>query len=81
VYNTCVAEFQKIVSLAKLMVENPEYLTDDLFCFDQGFVFELVLVALTCWDLTLWSRAIESLETKDWRGAFGGADEWRMEPD
>lgn len=73
VYDRYASEFQKIISLARPMVENSQNFTDGSFCFDQGFIYELVLVALTCRDRALRREAIELLETKDWREGIWGS--------
>lgn len=71
-YDRYLPEFQRIVSLARPMVENPQNFTEGSFCFDQGFIYELALVAFSCRDRSVRREAIELLGLKDWReGSWG----------
>lgn len=72
VYDRYLPDFQKIIALSRPMVENPQNFTEGSFCFEQGFIYELALVALSCRDRSLRREAIELLELKDWReGSWG----------
>jgi hypothetical protein len=65
-------KFQKTESLARPMVENQQNSTDGSFFFDQGFIYEIVFVALSCRDKKLRREGIGLLKLKDWReGAWG----------
>ena len=72
VYDDFLPDFKKIMSLARPLVENSKNFTDGSFCFDQGFIFELLQVALRCRDRETRRAAFELLESKDWReGTWG----------
>lgn len=71
-YDRYLSEFKKIISLARPMVGNPQSFTEGSFCFDQEFVYELVLVAFSCRDSSPCRKVIELLGSKDWKeGTWG----------
>jgi hypothetical protein len=72
VYDGHLPEFQKIISLARPMVENPKLFNEGSFCFEQGFILDVSLVASSCRDRKVRREAIELLNLKDWReGTWG----------